>query len=190
MIYIPSVKINKYSLNGLKAGIDSIIEYYLILECFEENLKLNHLKIVFIVLAILCAGLSHLFSRSFPKYYYYIIFMLIFYFIFKSLYYFIEKILTGNTFYRGSNLYYLNKNRKNKYYTIKEVKIHSQIDEKNPYIYEIWFEFITAQDNKVFLSEKEKIDCTKVYDERGYINKFRVVHSFKSFIKRQLKKIE
>ena len=64
------------------------------------------------------------------------------------------------------------------------------MDEKNPSIYLIWFDFILFEDNKIIKSIKRKIDCTKVYDERGHIYANRVIRSFKSIFKKEIKKIE
>ena len=190
MIYIPKLKINKYSIYELKTGIDSIIENRLNNEYFEENLKLNDIKIILVILTILCTGIAHLFSKPFPDHYYIILFCIIFYIIFRTLFWFIETKLLDTIFYIGSNTNFCKKFRKNKHYSIKEIKFHSTIDEKTPFIYEIWFEFITLENNKIFISKKNKIDCTKVYDERGYLHEERVIQSFKSIFKREIKQIE
>ena len=192
MIYLPKLKINKYSLYELKIGIDTVIENYLYFQYFEENLKLNNIKIILILLAILCAGIAHLFSKPFPDNYYIIFFSVFFYLIFKTIYWFIENKLTNSIFFIGNNLNYCNKLRKNKnkHYTIKEIKFHSAIDEKNPSVYEIWFDFKTLENNKTFISKKRKINCTAVYDERGYIHQERVIKSFKSIFKKEIRKID
>ena len=190
MIYIPKLKINKYSIYELKAGIDSIIETQLNIQNFQENLTLNNIKLILVILAIFCAGIAHLFSKPFPDHYYIILFAIIFYVIFRNIFWFIENKLIKNIFYIGSNFEYCKKFRKNKQYSIKEIKFHSNIDEKNPFIFEIWFDFITLEDNKTFISKKKKIDCTKVYDERGYLHIERVIHSFKSIFKKEIKKID
>ena len=190
MAYLQKFKINKYSLYELKVGIDSVIECYLNIHDFDENLKLNNMKIIFVILAIACAGIAHLFTNPFPESYYILLFTIIFYLIFRSTYWLIEKKLTGTVFYMGTNLDYCKKYRKNRRYTIKEIKVNSKIDVKNPSIYEIWFDFVTTEENKIFISKKKIIKCTQIYDERGYINIARVMHSFKSILKKELKKIE
>ena len=191
MIYYPRLKVNKYSLYELKSGIDSIIESYLNLELFDENLKLNNLKIILVVLSIISAGIAHLFSKPFPENYYILLFAIIFYLIFRTSFWFIENKLTGTIFYIGTNIDYFKKYRKSKHYTIKEIKIHSNIDaKKSPSIYEIWFDFLTLEDNKIIISDKKIINCTQMYDEKGYINIARVVQSFKSILKKEIKKIE
>ena len=191
-LYRPKIQINKYSLNELKLGIDLVIDYYLNFECFDENLKLNNMKIIFVILTIISCAIAHIFSRRFPEYYYILLFSIIFYAIFKTLYWLIENKLLGDIFYIGNNEYYCQKYRNNKSqkYTIQEIKFHSKMDEKNPSIYLIWFDFILFEDNKIIKSIKRKIDCTKVYDERGYIYTNRVIRSFKSIFKKEIKKIE
>ena len=191
MIYFPKIKVNKYSLYELKIGIDVVIENYLFLEDFEENLKINNIKLSLVILSLFCAGIAHFFSKSFPDYYYIILFAFIFYLLFRTIYWFIDSILTNSIFYVGTNINYCNKLRKNKNsnYTIKEIKIHSNIDEKNPSVYEIWFDFITLEDNKIFTSKKKKINCISVYDERGYVHREKVIQSFKSILKKEIRKI-
>ena len=190
--YGPKIQINKYSLNELKFGIDLVIDYYLNYEYFDENLKLNNMKITFVVLAIFSCAIAYIFTRRFPENYYILLFSVIFYAIFKNLYWFIENKLLGDIFYIGNNEKYCQKyrNNKNQKHAIKEIKFHSKMDEKNPSIYLIWFDFILLEDNKVIESIKRKIDCTKVYDERGNIYTNRVIRSFKSIFKKELKKIE
>ena len=191
-LYGPKIQINKYSINELKLGIDLVIDYYLNFEYFEENLKLNNMKISFVILTIFCCLIAHIFSRRFPEYYYILLFSIIFYAIFKTLYWLIENKLLGDIFFIGNNEHYYKKyrNKKNQKYTIKEIKFHSKMDEKNPSIYLIWFDFILLEDNKIIKSIKRKIDCTKVYDERGYIYANRVIRSFKSIFKKEIQKIE
>ena len=191
MIYFPKIKVNKYSLYELKVGIDTVIENYLFLEDFEENLKINNIKLTLVILSLICAGIAHFFSKPFPDYYYIILFALIFYLLFRTIYWFIENILTNTIFYIGANIEYCNKLRKkkNNKYTIKEIKIHSNIDEKKPSVYEIWFDFDILEDNKIITSKKKKINCISVYDERGYIHREKVIQSFKSIFKKEIRKI-
>ena len=190
MIFGPKFHINKYSIYELKAGIDFVIEDYLNQEYFDENLKLNNIKLIFIILTIFCAIIGHIYSKPFPDNYYIVLFSLIFYLIFRIIYWYIENILLNDIFFIGTNEYYCHKYRSNKHYTIKEIKFHSNIDFKNPSIYEIWFDFTVYEDNKIFISNKRKIDCTKIYDERGYIYRNRVIQCFKSIFKKELKKID
>lgn len=190
MIYLSKIKINKYSTFELKIGIDMIIEIYLNLKLFDENLKLHTLKTILIVLTIISTGLALLFSKPFPDNYNILLSLIICYILFRLTYTFIENKLVKTIFYIGTNIEYCSKLKKNPRYTIKEVKFHSSIDENNPYIYLIWFDFVTLEGDKLFTSKKRKIDCTKVVDERGYIHREKVIHSFKSIFKKEIKKIE
>ena len=69
---------------------------------------------------------------------------------------------------------------------------HSEIDDKNnkrKHIYKLWFD-LTLDDNK----EKVKTDifeinCTEVFDERGYIHKDKVLKILKNIIRSTIPKI-
>ena len=191
MINILKLKINKHSLIELKFGIDTIIDYYLTFENFEENNKYNNIKMTVLLLSILSAIIAHYFSKPFKDNYYIILFTIVFYILFRSIYIFIEYKLMNTIFYIGKNTKYFNKLTKNKKkQTIKEIKFHSYIDEKNPSIYLIWFEFIFLENNKIYISQKRKINCIYVYDERGYLHYERVIHIFKSILKKEIRKIK
>ena len=190
MINILRLKINKYSLFELKTGIDVIIEYYLDFENFEENSKYNTAKIIIVIFTILCAGIAHLFSKQFPDYYNIILFCVIFYVLFRIIYLFIEYKLTNSIFFIGTNSKYCNKLIKKKLkYEIKEIKFYSKIDNNNPSIYLIWFDFIFSENIDIYTSPKRTINCIYVYDERGYLHYERVIHIFKSIFKKEIRKI-
>ena len=157
MINILRLKINKYSLFELKTGIDVIIEYYLNYENFEENSKYNTTKFIIVIFTILCAGIAHLFSKQFPYYYNIILFCVIFYVLFRIIYLFIEYKLTNSIFFIGTNSKYCNKLIKKKLkYQIKEIKFYSKMDNNNPSIYLIWFDFIFSEKMIFILHQKGK----------------------------------
>ena len=158
--------INKYSIYELKAGIDKEIQTYLEDEDFQTNQRYSNLKILFGLLTVTCTGMAYLYPKPFPDNYYIILFSVIGYMIFSTIYWFVEKKIIDTIFYIGTNTVYCQKYRKLKHHQIKEVLIHSDIEEKDSSTYVLWFDFITVEDGKKFTSEKQNIKCTDLYDDR------------------------
>ena len=71
--------------------------------------------------------------------------------------------------------------------TLKNKKSKSQT--KKQYIYKIWFDFVILEDGNKITTQKVDIDCTEVYDERGYIHKEKVLKIFKPLLKEQVSKV-
>ena len=181
--------INKYSIYELKAGIDKEITSFLGEEDFEENQKYSNIKIIFGLLTVTCTGIAYLYPKPFPANYYIILFSVIGYLIFSTIYWYIDKKIIDTIFYVGTNPEYCQKLRAKKHNKIKEITIHSDIEEKKQYIYKIWFDFVILEDGNKITTQKVDIDCTEVYDERGYIHKENVIKYFKSLFKDQISKI-
>jgi len=70
---------------------------------------------------------------------------------------------------------------------LKLLKISSDIQEHSSN-YEIWFDFVTNAGLKIH-SEKSKIDCTQVCDEKGYIIREKVDEIFKTILTGEISKI-
>jgi hypothetical protein len=81
----------------------------------------------------------------------------------------------------------VNKIRTGKREKLKLFKISSDIQEHSS-IYEIWFDFVTTAGLKI-QSEKCKIDCTEVCDERGYIIREKVNEIFRQILTQEISKI-
>ena len=181
--------INKYSIYELKSGIDQSISNFLESNDFKENQRLSNLKIFVGLITLSFTALGYLYPKPYPENYNAIVIGCIGYWIFSTLYWMIEKWVISNVFYIGSNPDYCQKVRTRKHYKIKEIVINSEIKDKTA-IYNIWFNFSVVQDNHQFKSEIKQIDCTKVYDERGFIDKDAVNRYFKSILDEQLAKID
>ena len=164
--------INKYSIYELKSGIDQCISSFLESNDFKESQRYSNLKIFVGLITLSFTALAYLYPKPYPQNYNAIVIGCIGYWIFSTLYWIIEKWVISNIFYIGNNPDYCQKIRPRKHYKIKEIIINSEIKDKTS-IYNIWFNFSVIQDNKIFKSEIRQIDCTKVYDERGFIDKKR-----------------
>ena len=68
------------------------------------------------------------------------------------------------------------------------MKIHSDIEDDRKHIYKIWFDFSIQDSESIITSQKTDINCTEVYDERGYIHKDKVINIFKALFKEQVSK--
>ena len=69
--------------------------------------------------------------------------------------------------------------------------IHSEIDEKDnkrKHIYKLWFDF-KLDDKTTKKTEISEINCTDVYDERGYIHNDKVTKFLRNIIKTNIPKI-
>ena len=181
--------INKYSIYELKSGIDQCISSFLESNDFKESQRYSNLKIFVGLITLSFTALAYLYPKPYPQNYNAIVVGCIGYWIFSTLYWIIEKWVISNIFYIGNNPDYCQKIRPRKHYKIKEIIINSEIKDKTS-IYNIWFNFSVIQDNKIFKSEIRQIDCTKVYDERGFIDKDAVNRYFKSILDEQLAKID
>lgn len=183
------IPINKYSIFELKAGIDKEIQTFLEEEEFEEFQRFSNIKILFGLLTVTCTGMAYLYPKPFPDNYYIILFSVIGYLIFSTIYWYIDKKVIDTIFFVGANVEYCQKLRTKRHNKIKEIIIHSDIEDDKKYIYKIWFDFTIQEDGNKITTQKVDIDCTKVYDERGYIHKDKVVHIFKTLFKDQISKI-
>ena len=182
--------INKYSLYELKAGIDKEILTYLEEEEFEENQRYSNIKIFFGILTVSCTGMAYLYPKPFPDNYYIILFSVIGYLIFSTIYWYIDKKIIDTIFYVGKNIEFFQKLRKNKNNKLNEVIIHSDIEEEKKHIYKIWFDFSFLENkNKSITTEKFDINCTDIYDERGYIHREKIQKIFKELFKQQVSKV-
>ena len=181
--------INKYSIYELKAGIDKEIQSFLEEEDFEEFQKFSNIKILFGLLTVSCTATAYLYPLPFPENYYIILFSVIGYLIFSTIYWYIDKKVIDTIFYVGTNPDYFQKLRVRKHNKVKETRIHSDIEDKQKYIYKICFDFIFLEDGNKITTQKVDINCTEVYDERGYIHKDKVIKYFKAIFKDQLSKI-
>ena len=182
--------INKYSIYELKAGIDKEIQTYLEDEDFITSQRLSNLKILVGLLTVTCTGVAYLYPKPFPQNYYIILFSVIGYMIFSTVYWYVDKKVIGNIFYIGSNENFCQKYRRTKHNKVKEIIFHSDIEEKDSSIYDLWFDFITLENGKKITSEKQQIKCTEVYDERGYIHKDNVIKLFMNIFKKEVAKFD
>ena len=181
--------INKYSIYELKSGIDQCISSFLESNDFKESQRYSNLKIFVGLITLSFTALAYLYPKPYPQNYNAIVIGCIGYWIFSTLYWIIEKWVISNIFYIGNNPDYCQKTRPRKHYKIKEIIINSEIKDKTS-IYNIWFNFSVVQDNKIFKSEIRQIDCTKVYDERGFIDKEATNKFFKTILNEELAKID
>ena len=185
------IPINKYSIFELKAGLDKEISNYFIEEDFDEIERYSNIKIFFGFLTVCCTGMAYLFPLPFPQNYYIILFSVIGYLIFSTIYWYIDKKIIDTIFFVGKNDDYFQKLRPKKGNKIKEMIIHSEIDEKDnkrKHIYKLWFDFI-FYDNSSVTSDITEINCTEVYDERGYIHNDKVVKQLRNIIKAIIPKV-
>ena len=185
------IPINKYSIFELKAGIDKEISNYFIEEDFDEIERYSNIKIFFGFLTCCCTGTAYLFPLPFPKNYFIILFSVIFYLIFSTIYWYIDKKVIDTIFFVGKNDDYFHKLRPKKGNKIKEMIVHSDIDAKNnkkKHIYKLWFEFKFG-DTNIIKTDINEINCTEVYDERGYIHNDKVLKLLRNIIKATIPKI-
>ena len=180
--------INKYSIYELKAGIDKEIQGYLQEEEFEEIQKFSNIKILFGLLTVSCTDTAYLYPKPFPDNYFIILFSVIGYLIFSTIYWYIDKKVIGTIFYVGTNQDFFQRLRNKKNNKIKDMKIHSDIEDDRKHIYKIWFDFSIQDSESIITSQKTDINCTEVYDERGYIHKDKVINIFKALFKEQVSK--
>ena len=181
--------INKYSIYELKSGIDQCIVGFLESNDFKESQRLSNLKIIVGLITLSFTALAYLYPKPYPENYNAILIGCIGYWIFSTLYWFIEKKIINNIIYVGSNADYCQKPRARKHYRIKEIEINSEIKDKTS-IYNIWFNFTALQDGTKHKSEVRQIDCTKVYDDRGFIDKEATNKFFKAILDEELAKVQ
>ena len=181
--------INKYSIYELKAGIDKEIQNFLEDEDFEEIQSFSNIKIIFGLLTVTCTGIAYLYPLPFPDNYYLILFSVIGYLIFSTIYWYIDKKVIDTIFYVGSNEEYCQKIRTKKHNKIKKLILHSDIEDDKKYIYKIWFDFYILEDNSKVTTKKAEINCTEVYDERGYIHRDKVIKYFKNLFKEHIAQV-
>jgi hypothetical protein len=99
----------------------------------------------------------------------------------------LEKWVIKQSFYTGSNEEYISKLRYGKKEKLNYLRISSEIKDYSP-VYILWFDFITQNGLKL-TSDKIEVDCTKLCDERGYVNNELVTEQFKTILDDQLKHI-
>ena len=185
------IPINKYSIYELKAGLDKVISDYFTEEDFDEIEHYSNIKIFFGFLTCCCTGIAYLFPLPFPKNYYIIMFSVIGYLIFSTIYWYIDKKIIDTIFYVGKNDDYFHRLRPKKGNKIKEMTIHSDIDTKDnkkKHIYKLWFDF-KMEDRTIVKTDINEINCTEVYDERGYIHSDKVNKFLRNIIKTTIPKI-
>ena len=188
---IKEIPINKYSTFELKAGLDREIANYFIDEDFDEIVRYSNVKIIFGFLTCFCTGIAYLFPLPFPQNYYIIFASVIGYIIFSNIYWYIDKKLIDTVFYIGVNEDYFERLRPKKENKIIIMKVHSDIDEKNikrKHIYQLWFELI-FEDGNVVTTDISEINCTHVYDEKGYSHRDKVLKILKKIIKSKISKL-
>ena len=185
------VPINKYSTFELKGKLDQEIANYFIDEDFYEIEQYSNIKILFGFLACCCTAIAYLYPLPFPQNYYIIIFSLIGYVIFSNLYWYIDKKVINTVFFIGVNENFFKKLRPNNSKKIIGMKIHSEIDDKNikkKHIYKLWFELI-FEDGSEVLTDVSEINCTRVYDEKGYSHGDKISKIMKKIVKSKISKI-
>ena len=69
------------------------------------------------------------------------------------------------------------------------MKIHSDIEDDKKYMYKLWFDFTIQDTGNIITTQKVDINCTEVYDERGYIHRDKVIKLFKALFKDQVSKV-
>ena len=185
------IPINKYSIFELKASLDKEITNYFLEEDFEESNHYSNMKIFFGLLTCFCTGVAYLFPLPFPQNYCIILFSVIGYVIFSTIYWYLEKYVIDSIFFVGKNEDYFDHLRPKKQNKIKEMIAHSEIDAKNnkkKHIYKLWFELI-FDDNKKIKTDVFDINCTEIYDDRGYIHRDKILKVLRNFIKATFPKI-
>ena len=188
---IKEIPINKYSTYELKAGLDRDISNYFIDEDFDELVSYSNKKILFGFLTCCCTAIAYLFPLPFPQNYYIILFSVIGYIIFSNIYWYLDKKIIDTIFYEGINIEYFEKLRPKKENRIIIMKVHSKIDDKNikrKHIYKLWFELI-FEDGSEVTTDVSEINCTNVYDEKGYSHRDKVIKILKHIIKSKISKL-
>ena len=183
------ININKYSIYELKSEIDQNIVAHLESQEFIENQRNSNLKIFVGLLTLSCTAVAYFYPKPFPQNYTAILYSVIGYGIFSTIYWYLEKHFIKNTFYCGINSSFCVKLRPKKHHEIKEIRINSEIKERTA-LYNIWFDFVTLEEGKIFTSEVSTIDCTKVCDERGFVSREEVVKYFDEILKKEVAKVE
>ena len=89
-------------------------------------------------------------------------------------------------FYTGFNEAYVSKIRNGKKEKLKYIKISSEIKDHS-HFYEIWFEFVQVN-GEIISSDRIRIDCTELCDDRGYVIKSAIFDRFKKNLEEQLAK--
>ena len=186
------IPINKYSIFELKAAIDKEISNYFINEDFDEISHYSNIKIFFGFLTCCCTGIAYLFPLPFPQNYFIILFAVIGYVIFSTIYWYIEKWVIDSIFFVGKNEDYFQHLRPKQGNKIKEMIVHSEIDSKNnkrKHIYKLWFDLTLDNSKENVKTDISEINCTEVFDERGYLHKDKVLRMLKNYIKATIPKI-
>ena len=186
------IPINKYSIFELKARLDKEITDYFINEDFDEISYYSNIKILFGFLTCCCTGTAYLFPLPFPQNYFIILFSVIFYAIFSTIYWYIEKKVIDSIFFVGKNEDYFQHLRPKKGNKIKEMIVHSEIDCKNnkrKHIYKLWFDLKLDNPIERIKTDISEINCTEVFDERGYVHKEKVLKIVKNIIRNTIPKI-
>ena len=185
------IPINKYSVYELKAGLDKEISEFFLEEDFDLIEHYSNIKIFFGLLTCLCTGTAYLLPIPFPQNYYIILFSVIGYVIFSTIYWYVDKKVIDTIFFVGRNDDYFYRLRPKKGNKVVGMVIHSDIDMKNikkKHIYKLWFDFI-FEDKQSTTSDITEINCTDVYDERGYIHSDKVIKHLKNIIRSIFPKI-
>jgi len=176
--------INKYSIYEMKAAIDGqIMEYLEKNEFVEDNLNTN-LKIVFGTFCIFWTGMAYFYPKPFPENFSISVVSLVMYMIGSSLYYYVEKFMIKQTFYTGIGEKYVQNLRQGNKEKLKAIKLSSEIKDYD-HLYQMWIEFVTLE-GRIVKSEIFKLDCTKVCDEKGYVNRDLVFQQFKKIFDEEL----
>ena len=186
------IPINKYSIFELKASLDKEISNYFLNEDFDEIERYSNLKIFVGFLTCCCTGMAYLFPLPFPQNYYIILFSVIGYVIFSTIYWYIEKKVIDSIFFVGKNEDYFQRLRPKKRDKVKEMIVHSEIDNKDSkrkHIYKLWFELIFNDGKERIKTDISEINCIEVFDEKGYIHKDKVLKFVKNIIKATIPKV-
>ena len=186
------IPINKYSIFELKASLDKEITNYFIDEDFDEISYYSNIKIFFGFLTCCCTAIAYLFPLPFPQNYFIILFSVIGYIIFSTIYWYFEKKVIDSIFFVGTNEDYFQHLRPKKGNKIREMTAHSEIDSNNnkrKHIYKLWFDLKLDNTKEIIKTDVTEINCTEVFDERGYIHKEKVLKILKNFIKSTIPKI-
>ena len=185
------IPINKYSVYELKASLDSKISEFFLEEDFDLIEHYSNMKILFGLLTCCCTGTAYLFPLPFPQNYYIILFSVIGYAIFSTIYWYVDKKIIDSIFFVGKNDDYFYRLRPKKGNKVVGMVVHSEIDMKNikkKHIYKLWFDFV-FEDGQATTSDITEINCTDVYDERGYIHGDKVIKQLKNIIRSIFPKI-
>jgi hypothetical protein len=90
-------------------------------------------------------------------------------------------------FYTGFNDIFVTPLRRGRKEKLKTIKFSSEIKDHS-HFYEIWFEFVNLENQK-FSSEKRTIDCSKICDDRGYVQKDLVIEKLMEILTQEVTKI-